>query len=259
MTKHSPEHRKQPNPSSSEPAIKEPTAEELEEVGKNLALDAAGAVLITNYVRSPAIEVKGAVARGDHDLSSLRRRRRNFLQKLSFHLSTFTALLKNPDATILRGIIGPQLGSLLSTHAFELLVNHKLGANLSPLDLEMAKRNNPRSGLYQVLEREVERERQGLALRFGDRALANVIQKLADEIERIVQADAAIDKGGRPAKPIRRYVLWRLVELHNRFCGLYGEAWTRERYLELAEQVLPVLGQKTDGLEKAVEKYVGKL
>jgi hypothetical protein len=121
----------------------------------------------------------------------------------------------------------------------------------------MATRNSPHSGPYRELEREVEVERQQLALRVGERTLATVLLALCHPVQEIVDVERQ-NKGGAPALPIRRYVLGRLVELHNRFCRLY-ETWPRERYLDLAEQVLSALGQRTDGLEKAVGRFIGEL
>jgi hypothetical protein len=243
-----------------EPAIKDPTNEELEEVCKNLSLNPRGAAVLTNFVCELAQEVKAARARGDPDLVKLRRRRPEFLQRFSQQLAASAALLNDDDAKILRGILGHHLGKLLSTRAFERIVGRELGHELSPRDLEMAQRNHPHSDLYRTLEFEVELERQDLGLRFGDRVLANVIRKLIAEIQKVIDVERTIDKGGAPGKPIRRFILWRLMDLHNMFCHLHGEAWTKDRYLELAEQVLPILGQeKTNGLEKAVERLIGKL
>lgn len=241
-----------------EPPIKQPTSADLREVAENLRLRANGASLLTQFVTDLAAEIKRAVSRGDHDLRNLRRRRLQFLQNFSGQLDALTTLLDENEAPILRHILAPELGRFLSTDAFELIVKYELGQEISLRTLEMVKRNRPRSGPYRELEHEVVAERQTLASRGGEHFLAGVLRRLRPPLRNILGVET-LSTGGAPPLPVRRHILTRLVELHNRLSRLYGDAWPRQHYVDLAEQVLPALGQPTDGLEKAVERFVGKL
>jgi hypothetical protein len=230
-----------------------PTSEEIEQVVANLQLNKRNADWLSMALPALAKEVKRAIARGDHNLAELRKERLAFLKSLRKYLMKLRALLESREDNTFEEVLAAEVGLLFSSGAFQTVPHFELGRE-SIRERERREYEDLRAGPYQTLESNVEVERQFLAAQSGRVVFASALSRLIDRLDEYLQYEAK-NKGGSPGSAARRYILLNLIWIHNQLCELHPPR-SQEQFLELAEQVLSLLGLSTDGLEPAVRRLL---
>lgn len=196
-----------------------------------------------------------AIEKGDHDLTALRRNQTASLRNLKKSLTNLSSTVEKTESSLLQPLLSRELGRLLSTAAFVQVVGHDVGDDMVHPRIHISREEEfSRTPPYRHLECDVQLERQKLAARSGKDVLALVITELIKAIDVHLHREAS-KASGNPGQAVRRYILRRLIMLHNQLCK-FDESRTQKQFKDLAEQVLAVLGQPTDGLEAAIQRIL---
>ena len=243
---------------SSPPSIKLPAPDAIAEVARNLKLNKAASEWFSTALQAFAVEIIEAIENGDHDLTAFRRKRIVSLDRLKSALTDLSSSVANTDPSLFRAVLSYELGLLFSSAAFQQIVGYELGSD-STRGSSYTSRSAEfsRTGPYRHLEREVELERRKLAARIGNDVFVNTIAKMINRIDLQLKQER-LKASGSPGNTSRRYILNRLIAMHNYLCEI-DVSRTNNQYKELAEQVLAVLGQPTDGLEAAIRRILKQI
>ncbi len=65
--------------------------------------------------------------------------------------------------------------------------------------------------------------------------------------------------GGRPADPVRRIALLRLLHLHERLTGRPAPSWPSEAFRDFAQSCFAAIGLPTEGLDPAVDRLFDRI
>jgi hypothetical protein len=226
-----------------------PTSEGIEQVIANLQLNKPSADWLSMTLPVLAKQVKQAIARGDHHFTDLRKERLAFLTSLKKHLMKLHDLLMQREDAF-EDVLANEVGLSLSSWSFQTVIHLKLGVEYIR-DRDFREFEDLRADPYQLLEGRVEAERQFLATHHGRRVFASAMLRMIDRLDQYLGHEAK-NRGGSPGSAARRYILRRLIWIHKQLCELQPDL----QFEDLAEQVLPLLGLPTDGLEAAVRRLL---
>ncbi len=131
--------------------------------------------------------------------------------KASEQLVRAVKQIRPADAEVLRLLLAPDLGRLLSTAAPGLLIDQLIDTTVSEHLLEgpTAQRHG---GPYSALEQEMAARRQMVARGRGDRLLAAFASRLATRLQEELDFER-LNRGGRPVDYPRRLAVFLLAGL----------------------------------------------
>jgi hypothetical protein len=239
-----------------------PNDEDRLDVDRLLGLDASASELLWRRVAQIVNDINR------HETSQAEMAQgRNRKERLSY-LRTLTTLLTNlerhlacrdPNTDSLLGReLGEMLGELLSHRGFEQLIRTSPGYSVSsrfPSAREDILRDD---GLYQAYEQEMLPRRINLAALRTPHLLIALAQTLNRPLARHLEIERQ-NKGGAPGKLYRNYVIQELASIYH---GVHGKPPTTTPgggFVTMCQHVLDSVGLKTDGVEKAVDRILGRI
>jgi len=88
--------------------------------------------------------------------------------------------------------------------------------------------------------------------------LAHFIDQVYMPLEKWVALDK-LNKGGRPPKLYRQFMIQKLAERSSWIVGRQATTTPKGKFAELCIAVLPACGFDSEGIEKAIEGVLGKM
>ena len=108
------------------------------------------------------------------------------------------------------------------------------------------------------VEQDTRRTRGALGLNHGHLILTYLIERIHGPLERWMELDR-LNKGGRKADPVRRYLIYRLAEAAPAILGKAASVSTTGKFVDLCSAVLVACGLPQSGIAKAIPAVVKQL
>jgi len=108
------------------------------------------------------------------------------------------------------------------------------------------------------LEELFQPRRRALGLKYGHLILAHFIDQVYAPLKKWVALDKH-NKGGRPPKLYRQFMIQRLAERSSWIVGRRATTTPTGKFAKLCIAVLPACGFDSEGIEKAIEGVLGRM
>lgn len=204
------------------------------------------------------IEIARARVTESDRTPAARQQRLKRLVKISGKLGQLMDLLETapPESRRqLNGLLASLVGINFSIEAFEH-IGIAVDTSVSFRSLE-SREASSRGGPYRAMEIEVASARQKAGVSGADCALALVLSRVKQRIDMHVSL-LRQSKGGHPLNFYRSYAIHELADAFQVHMRRRPTPTAGGKFLQLCEQVFPLLGVDTEGLDGAVERELRK-
>jgi hypothetical protein len=156
---------------------------------------------------------------------------------------------------LLRRTVLPILAELLGHHGLERLAGSPSDSTLSGRDREEREFDERELNLSDR-DRRTLSNRLNFAAAVGPQLIQNLLVNLSEPLRHQLRLEMSIDKGGRPGRRYRNYVIQELVPVYIKLFGRPATSTPAGEFTLLCSQVLTSVGIDETGLDTAVSRIL---